>query len=195
MVNHKGHNHSVDWWAVGVLIFELVTGLSPFWADEPVGMYKRILAGSFSWPTEKVLSAELMDLITQLLNVNPSKRLGADRQGAKAVRDHAFFRKMNWEKLLRRVCASMHAAAHLRSRRSPLAARRGCPRMLTCVRVPQELPVPHIPKIKGKQDTSNFEGIDAREAKALDKEAAKWSQAAKELRRTDDSFDKQFANF
>ena len=69
-----GYGKSVDWWALGILIFEMLSGYPPFYDNEPIGIYKRILSGVIEFP--KFFSVYAKDLIRKLLNPELSKRLG-----------------------------------------------------------------------------------------------------------------------
>lgn len=60
-----GHNKAVDWWALGILIFEMLCGHPPFYDDNPFGIYEKILAGRIDWP--KHLDPVGKDLIKKLL--------------------------------------------------------------------------------------------------------------------------------
>eukprot|EP00803_Ostreobium_quekettii_P000241 evm.model.scf_1252.3 EVM.evm.TU.scf_1252.3 scf_1252:22586-28170(-) len=94
LVTQTGHNHAADWWAVGVLIFELVTGRPPFYDDDRVKMFKKICDVKYSPPPN--FSEELKDLIRRLLVRKPAMRLGAQKNGAADVKSHPWFRGFNW---------------------------------------------------------------------------------------------------
>eukprot|EP00803_Ostreobium_quekettii_P011350 evm.model.scf_945.2 EVM.evm.TU.scf_945.2 scf_945:18680-23149(+) len=94
LVTQTGHNHAADWWAVGVLIYELVTGRPPFYDDDRVKMFKKICDVKFSFPQH--VSEELRDLIKRLLMKKPAMRLGAQKNGASDVKAHAWFKGFNW---------------------------------------------------------------------------------------------------
>mmetsp|Transcript_23756 Transcript_23756/g.77245 ORF Transcript_23756/g.77245 Transcript_23756/m.77245 type:complete len:910 (-) Transcript_23756:1251-3980(-) len=93
MTGH-GHNWSVDWWAVGVLIYELLNGRPPFVHHDPMKQMQLILEGRYSLP--KSFSTECKDLIKRLLIVNPAKRLGMLSGGANDVKNHPWFKKDNF---------------------------------------------------------------------------------------------------
>ena len=98
-----GHSTPVDWWALGVIAFELLTGLLPFGADGSVrGVQERVLSGCVQWPTGSTaqhLSPTARDLISRLLVLSAKERLGT--RGALEVRGHDFFRAVSWADLLR----------------------------------------------------------------------------------------------
>jgi ribosomal protein S6 kinase alpha-5 len=91
-----GHNFTVDWWSLGVLTYELLTGASPFTIEGeknvPADISKRIL--KTQPPMPRIFSKHTKDFITKLLNKMPNKRLGAN--GASEVKAHPFFESINW---------------------------------------------------------------------------------------------------
>lgn len=103
VVNQSRYNKSVDWYALGVLIFEMLSGLPPYHQPEPnpVLLYERIAAGPtyIRWPA---FHANAKDLIMKLMESDPSKRFGNLRHGAGDVFAHAWFQEVDWEKLRRR---------------------------------------------------------------------------------------------
>lgn len=103
IIQSKGHGHGVDWWALGVLVYEMLVGCSPF-ADparnEQVTIYKNILRGDFSFP-HSLRDPHAKDLIRRLLAPVPSLRLGCLKDGAAGVKRHRFFEGMDFDALLR----------------------------------------------------------------------------------------------
>ncbi|KAH9965426.1 kinase-like domain-containing protein [Russula dissimulans] len=103
VINQSRYNKSVDWYALGVLIFEMLTGLPPFHRpdDSPMALYARIQSGPscIRFPAINILAK---DLILKFLESNPSKRYGNLRNGAGDVFAHPWFREVNWEKLRNR---------------------------------------------------------------------------------------------
>lgn len=72
---HKGHNHAVDWWALGVCFYEFVTGIPPFNDETPQQVFKNILDRNIEWPTDdEALSQSVVDAIEQLLTHDPELR-------------------------------------------------------------------------------------------------------------------------
>ena len=97
-----GYGKSVDWWAFGILAFEMVVGFPPFYADTPFGIYQRILDANSSalpWPEDKKhISYPCERIIIELLVQDRSKRLGCGKHGNKEIKNHKFFgKKMNWD--------------------------------------------------------------------------------------------------
>ncbi|CAN1754907.1 Probable serine/threonine protein kinase IRE, partial [Linum perenne] len=91
---------TADWWSVGIILFELLVGIPPFNASSPQLIFDNIMNRDIPWPrVPDELSYEAYDLIDKLLTENPIQRLGVT--GAKEVKNHAFFRDINWATLAR----------------------------------------------------------------------------------------------
>lgn len=95
VIQSKGHGRAVDWWALGILIFEMLAGFPPFFDDNPFGIYQKILAGKIDFPRHLDFSAK--DLIKKLLVVDRTKRLGNMKNGANDVKQHRWFRLVDWD--------------------------------------------------------------------------------------------------
>ncbi|CAI5480077.1 unnamed protein product [Closterium sp. Yama58-4] len=99
-----GHGATADWWAVGVMLFELLCGVPPFNAPSPEIIFDNILNRDIPWPeVPDEMSYEAMDLIDKLLHPEPSLRLGA--RGAEEVKAHPFFAGIRWETLAQEQAA------------------------------------------------------------------------------------------
>ena len=92
-----GHNKGVDYWALGVLIFESLVGHEPFYADDQTAMFKKICKLNFTCP--ETMDADAKDLVEKLL-VGLKKRLGCLANGADDIRNHPFYASINWEELV-----------------------------------------------------------------------------------------------
>uniref|UniRef100_UPI00398E3270 ribosomal protein S6 kinase alpha-5 isoform X2 n=1 Tax=Pristiophorus japonicus TaxID=55135 RepID=UPI00398E3270 len=96
-----GHDKAVDWWSLGVLMYELKTGASPFTVDgernSQTEISKRILKSDPPYPPE--MSPLAKDVMKQLLIKDPKKRLGSGPGGADEIKSHPFFQKINWDEL------------------------------------------------------------------------------------------------
>lgn len=88
---------SVDFWSLGVIIFEMLTGKTPFRGQDPEEVQQSICSQNIIIP--KKLSKEASAAILAFLNRDPSKRLGAGDSGQSKIKGHAFFRSLNWKKL------------------------------------------------------------------------------------------------
>jgi serine/threonine protein kinase len=75
----KGYNKAVDWWALGVLVYEMAAGYPPFFADQPIQIYEKIVSGKVRFPSH--FSSDLKDLLRNLLQVDLTKRYGNLKNG------------------------------------------------------------------------------------------------------------------
>jgi len=100
IITNKGHNLAVDWWAFGILIFEMLVGQPPFCADDPMEIYQKILRNRVTYPA--IVSKNSRDLISKLLVSNPVQRLGALKRGHRDVSQHAFFKGVDWARLTKK---------------------------------------------------------------------------------------------
>ena len=94
IILNEGHDLAVDYWALGVLIFEMVVGAPPFYAEDPMEVYEKILSGNPAFPT--FFTRNLSDLIKKLLRSQQAKRLGNTRGGTAAVVKHKWFSSFDW---------------------------------------------------------------------------------------------------
>lgn len=97
IIMNQGHNYAVDYWAFGVLLFEMINGFSPFYAEVPMKVYEQIMSGQVSFPT--FFSRQLMDLSSKLLQRNPAKRLGNMKGGVVDIMKHRWFGSFDWQGL------------------------------------------------------------------------------------------------
>jgi len=97
IITGKGHGMAVDWWALGVFIFELVASHAPFFALTMNDTFRRIIGGKIRFP--KVFSPACKDIIVRLLQLRPNRRLGVLKGGSKLIRQHPWFRRFQWEQL------------------------------------------------------------------------------------------------
>jgi serine/threonine protein kinase len=93
----KSHSFPVDWWSLGVLTYELVTGTPPFHSDTENEIFENILRGSFGYPDDIDLSAECKDFIRRLLVYDPAHRLAAG--GSNEVLGHPWFAGLDIDNL------------------------------------------------------------------------------------------------
>jgi len=95
---NKGHGKPVDWWTLGILIFEMVVGYPPFVDEDPMGIYQKILAGRIVYPKHFELSCK--SLVKKLLTADLGKRYGNLVGGAEDIKQHKWFQPISWEGLL-----------------------------------------------------------------------------------------------
>ncbi|XP_019072057.1 probable serine/threonine protein kinase IRE4 isoform X2 [Vitis vinifera] len=92
------HGYAADWWSVGIILFELITGVPPFTAEHPEIIFDNILNRKIPWPSVPGdMSYEAQDLINRFLIHDPDLRLGAN--GLSEVKTHPFFKGVNWDTL------------------------------------------------------------------------------------------------
>jgi hypothetical protein len=94
------YTRAVDWWSLGVLIFEMLVGAPPFYNDNVNTVYRMVVNDPVPFPDS--LSPTARDLIAKLLNKNGARRIGASERDVEEIKEHPFFARMNWEKLMRK---------------------------------------------------------------------------------------------
>lgn len=90
----KGYNKAVDWWALGVLVYEMSAGYPPFFADQPIQIYEKIVSGKVRFPSH--FSSDLKDLLRNLLQVDLTKRYGNLKNGVDDIKTHKWFSTTDW---------------------------------------------------------------------------------------------------
>lgn len=96
----RGYTKTVDWWTLGVLLYEMLTGLPPFYDENTNEMYRKILEDPLKFPGSEIVPPAARDLLSRLLDRDPQRRLGAN--GAAEIKSHHFFANIDWRKLLQR---------------------------------------------------------------------------------------------
>ena len=92
MIQSQGHGFSVDWWTLGILVFEMLAGYPPFFDDNPLSVYAKILSNEVEFPPNKgVISSKAKNFIKKLLKKDRTKRLGCTRERTGGVKRHAWF--------------------------------------------------------------------------------------------------------
>uniref|UniRef100_A0A9L0R2A9 non-specific serine/threonine protein kinase n=2 Tax=Equus TaxID=9789 RepID=A0A9L0R2A9_HORSE len=100
VIFRQGYGKPVDWWAMGVVLYEFLVGCVPFFGDTPEELFGQVVSDEIMWPEgDEALPADAQDLITRLLRQSPLDRLGTG--GAHEVKLHPFFRALDWAGLLR----------------------------------------------------------------------------------------------
>ena len=100
LLDEQGYTKMVDFWSLGVLVFEMCCGWSPFYAEDTQQMYKNIAFGKVRFPRD-ALSTEGRNFVKGLLNRNPKHRLGATDDAAELMK-HEFFRDVDWVDLAKK---------------------------------------------------------------------------------------------
>ena len=106
IITRQGHNRAVDYWALGVLVYEMLFGGPPFGTqhDSEQQVYQNILDCNYNAVQEDV-SPEAMDLIGKLLVVDPNRRLGMSRKGIRDIKEHPWFAEIDFIRLERKKIA------------------------------------------------------------------------------------------
>lgn len=97
MLRGIGHNKSVDWWCLGILLYELTVGVTPFYSKNVDELYHKIVKSSLKFPSK--MSPECRDLISKLLVRDPKLRLGSSDKDFEEIKSHEFFKGFDWKKL------------------------------------------------------------------------------------------------
>ncbi|WRX33122.1 Protein kinase domain - like 10 [Theobroma cacao] len=95
IVSGEGHGSPVDWWTLGIFMYELFYGVTPFKGVDHELTLANIVARALEFPKEPIVPAAAKDLISQLLVKDPARRLGST-MGASAIKHHPFFQGVNW---------------------------------------------------------------------------------------------------
>ncbi|XP_034565908.1 serine/threonine-protein kinase N2 [Notolabrus celidotus] len=98
VLTDNNYTRCVDWWGLGVLIYEMLVGESPFPGDDEEEVFDSIVNDDVRYP--RFLSPESVSLIQKLLQKNPEMRLGAGEEDAAQIKKHKFFQTMDWSALL-----------------------------------------------------------------------------------------------
>ncbi|KAL2126850.1 hypothetical protein VTI74DRAFT_137 [Chaetomium olivicolor] len=101
VVSNKGYNKSVDWWSLGILIYEMLCGYTPFWdGGSPMKIYENILRGKVKYPA--YVNPDAQDLLERLITADLTKRLGNLYGGSEDVKNHPWFAEVTWDRLARK---------------------------------------------------------------------------------------------
>uniref|UniRef100_A0A8D0GWI6 non-specific serine/threonine protein kinase n=1 Tax=Sphenodon punctatus TaxID=8508 RepID=A0A8D0GWI6_SPHPU len=100
VILRQGYGKPVDWWAMGVILYEFLVGCVPFFGDTPEELFGQVISDEIAWPEgDDALPPDAQDLTSKLLCQNPLERLGTG--SAFEVKQHRFFKVLDWNSLLR----------------------------------------------------------------------------------------------
>ncbi|KAJ9657369.1 cytochrome c oxidase subunit 1 [Neophaeococcomyces mojaviensis] len=121
VIRNTGHGTAVDWWALGILVYEMLIGQPPFWDQNPMRIYEQIVQGHIRFPVPSSsphssrhslhIPRVARDFILALCKTDPTERLGHIAGGSKRVMQHHFFDGVNWDEI------------YFRRRRGPIIPR------------------------------------------------------------------------
>uniref|UniRef100_A0A8D0VYJ3 Serine/threonine-protein kinase N2 n=1 Tax=Sus scrofa TaxID=9823 RepID=A0A8D0VYJ3_PIG len=98
VLTETSYTRAVDWWGLGVLVYEMLVGESPFPGDDEEEVFDSIVNDEVRYP--RFLSTEAISIMRRLLRRNPERRLGAGEKDAEDVKKHPFFRLIDWSALM-----------------------------------------------------------------------------------------------
>ena len=98
IVESKGHGQAVDWWSLGSILYEMLTGMPAFYNNDKEKLFKSIKSGQVEYP--EFLSKEAIDLLQKFFEKDPEKRLGSGPNGLNDIKSHPFFASINWDSIL-----------------------------------------------------------------------------------------------
>ncbi|XP_075414185.1 serine/threonine-protein kinase N2 [Tenrec ecaudatus] len=98
VLTETSYTRAVDWWGLGVLVYEMLVGESPFPGDDEEEVFDSIVNDEVRYP--RFLSTEAISIMRRLLRRNPERRLGASEKDAEDVKKHPFFRLIDWNALM-----------------------------------------------------------------------------------------------
>ncbi|XP_015340542.1 microtubule-associated serine/threonine-protein kinase 2 isoform X2 [Marmota marmota marmota] len=100
VILRQGYGKPVDWWAMGIILYEFLVGCVPFFGDTPEELFGQVISDEIVWPEgEDALPPDAQDLTSKLLHQNPLERLGTG--STYEVKQHPFFTGLDWTGLLR----------------------------------------------------------------------------------------------
>ena len=94
VIQSKPYGKSVDYWSIGILTYEMITGRPPFQSDKPLQIYEKILACKYKMPSN--LGEDVKDFIRCLVQPNVTKRYGSLKNGIDDIKTHRWFGNVDW---------------------------------------------------------------------------------------------------
>ncbi|RKP20553.1 kinase-like protein [Rozella allomycis CSF55] len=97
VLNGEEHSKALDWWSMGVILYEFIYGIPPFHGNTTKQIFENIKNGKIEFPEDEDVSQDAIDLISRLLDPNPKSRLGGN--GVEEVKRHPYFQEIDWQHL------------------------------------------------------------------------------------------------
>ena len=94
----KGHGQAVDWWSLGCILYEMLTGMPPYYAKDREKLFNMIKTEQVKF--YKYLSKDAVDILSKFFIKDPEKRLGSGPNGVNDIKSQPFFSSINWESIL-----------------------------------------------------------------------------------------------
>jgi len=156
IILNKGHGKAVDWWAFGILIYEMLAGFPPFYEEDPMRTYQRILRGEIEFPSH--FSRHARDIVRSLLQADLTKRYGNLKDGVKDIKSHPWFEGVDWDGVCGAAGATTAGAAATAKdgTAAGAAAAKGGTALVPSKRTYIGRP-PIRPMVTREDDTSNFD--------------------------------------
>ncbi|CAK74108.1 unnamed protein product (macronuclear) [Paramecium tetraurelia] len=95
---NKGHSKPVDWWCLGIFIYEMLAGIDPFNDEDPMAIYQKILKGKVKFPRN--FDNEAKSLVKHLLEQDVTKRFGNLKNGVDDIKQHKWYETLNWKDII-----------------------------------------------------------------------------------------------
>jgi serum/glucocorticoid-regulated kinase 2 len=148
IIREVGHDKGVDWWSLGALLYEMLWGRPPFWDKRRPEMFNLILE---SKPVmKKEFNKDAWDLLKKMLNKDPAKRLGNGPGGSKEIKDHPFFKDIDFKLLYKKAIESPYIPVV-----DNIEDTKNIDKLFTDER-PEETPV--VSKLQAKEKEKNYYG-------------------------------------
>ena len=98
---NKGHGKPVDWWTLGIILYEMAAGIDPFSDEDPMAIYQKILKGKVKFP--RSFDANVKSLVKHLLVADLTKRFGNMKGGVNDIKNHRLFNGFDWMRLVQKT--------------------------------------------------------------------------------------------
>lgn len=103
MLRRAGHDRTVDWYLLGVVLYEMIVGTPPYYSNNREQLFSNIQRGKLVLP--KTMSDDAKSLIKLLLHRDPNKRLGASKRDSEEIKEHNYFSSVNWVEFMNKAVA------------------------------------------------------------------------------------------